>query len=228
MDYTSSLTTAKWPSDEIILRGRFVALEPLAEVHIDELWPIVFSPEVVQATWWDYLHTPPITNYDALKEMIERRINCVDGIFYAIVDSLLRNAVGWVCLNHIWTEEKKADIGIFLPSPELQKTPRATDALYLLLHCAFEELGFETLYWKTDTLHAASRQAAARLGFTLERVVEDEAVVSGNSTEMAIYTLRLERWNVMRFALARWVDQSNFDEDGKQKRRLQELVDEPS
>ena len=228
MDDTSPST---WPSKDATFHGHFVSLTPLAETYIDDLWPIVSSPEVTKAEWWEYLHAPPITTYENLKEIVEHRVNLKEGQLWAILDSTSQKAgagagpgaVGWVSLANIALRDRKADVGIFLPSPSMQKTPRSTEAIYLLLSYAFEELDFECLYWKTDALNSNSRRAAERLGFVLLQVVAGAAVVEGKIRNMAIYRLKRESWEVGRVAMKEWLEPSNFEEDGVQRKRLEEV-----
>ena len=229
MDITDSdpqTRPSKWPSKDIVLRGRFVNLAALTSADIDQLWTVVSSPEVARAPFWEYLHHPPFTDYNSFKAIVESRFNNVsDGVFYAIVDLSEGTCAGWVCLNKIEIGEKKADAGIFLPLSSMQRTPRATEAMLLMLGYTFEALGFERVGWGTDGANIASQRAAERLGFVLEQALMGFAVVDGKSRDKAVYVMTCERWGSRKTALDKWLDPCNFDDDGRQRRRLEQFRD---
>ena len=71
-----------------------------------------------------------------------------------------------------------AEVGYISYSSALQRTTAATEAMYLMAAHAFDVVGFRRYEWKCDALNAASRSAAARLGFTYEGVFR-QAVSQG-------------------------------------------------
>ena len=59
------------------------------------------------------------------------------------------------------------EVGNVLYSPQLQRTPLATEAQYLAARYAFETLGYRRYEWKCNALNAPSRRAALRYSFSL-------------------------------------------------------------
>ena len=59
----------------------------------------------------------------------------------------------------------------------LQRTAAATEAMYLMLRRAFDELGYRRYEWKCDSFNEPSRRAAARLGFQRMKACSAQAVV---------------------------------------------------
>ena len=57
------------------------------------------------------------------------------------------------------------EVGGIIYSPDLQRTPAATEAMYLMASHVFDELGYRRYEWKCDALNARSMAAARRLGF---------------------------------------------------------------
>ena len=53
-------------------------------------------------------------------------------------------------------------------SPLLKQTRMATEAHYLLMRYAFEQLGYRRYEWKCDSCNQPSYNAALRLGFRYE------------------------------------------------------------
>jgi len=62
-------------------------------------------------------------------------------------------------------------------SAVLQKSVAATEAVFLLLERAFDELGYRRVQWSCDALNNDSRAAAERFGFILEGVLRNHKVV---------------------------------------------------
>jgi RimJ/RimL family protein N-acetyltransferase len=54
------------------------------------------------------------------------------------------------------------EVGHLAYSPALQRTPLATEAMYLMMRRAFDELGYRRTEWKCDSLNAPSVAAALR------------------------------------------------------------------
>jgi RimJ/RimL family protein N-acetyltransferase len=119
---------------------------------------------------------------------------------------------GVIEIGHIW-------FGV-----PLQRTPAATEAIYLLVRHALDELGYRRLEWKCNALNAASRRAAERFGFSFEGVFRKHMVVKGRSRDTAWYAITDDEWPSIRHGFEAWLSQENFDSDGKQRRRLGELI----
>ncbi|HET9578546.1 MAG TPA: GNAT family protein, partial [Usitatibacter sp.] len=105
-------------------------------------------------------------------------------------------------------------------SPLLQRTAAATEAIFLMLRRAFDELGYRRVEWKCDSLNAPSRAAALRFGFAFEGLFRQAVVYKGRSRDTAWYSIIDREWPARRAAFERWLDAGNFDEAGRQRARL--------
>lgn len=83
--------------------------------------------------------------------------------------------------------------------------------------------GFRRYGWKCDALNARSRAAALRLGFTFEGIFRQSTVYKGRSRDTAWYSVIDREWPELERAFVRWLDPQNFDEQGRQRRRLEEF-----
>lgn len=120
-------------------------------------------------------------------------------------------------------EQLRLEIGWVLFSPALQRTTGATEASYLLLKYAFEELGYRRVEWKCNALNEGSRRAAERLGFVFEGVFRQHMVVKGRNRDTAWFSMLREEWDCrgVKEALEDWLAEDNFDESGAQRRSLE-------
>ena len=90
-----------------------------------------------------------------------------DPLFFTIFDAEGR-AVGVASLMRIDRANGVIEIGHLNFSPLMQRTPIATEAIFLMLERAFDDLRYRRCEWKCDSLNLPSRAAAERFGFTYE------------------------------------------------------------
>ena len=112
------------------------------------------------------------------------------------------------------------EVGHLAFSPLLQRTPAATEAMYLMMRHAFE-LGYRRYEWKCNALNAPSCRAAERLGFTFEGIFRQATISKGRNRDTAWYSIIDREWPAIRAAFEDWLDPSNFDADGRQREPLQ-------
>lgn len=105
----------------------------------------------------------------------------------------------------------------------LQRTPAATEAMYLLIRRVFDELGYRRYEWKCNNLNAASKCAAERLGFTYEGVFRQLGVFKGRNRDTAWFSILDREWPANKVAFEAWLAPENFDENGNQRMSLSEL-----
>jgi RimJ/RimL family protein N-acetyltransferase len=113
------------------------------------------------------------------------------------------------------------EVGHLAFSPALQRTPAATEAMYLMMRRVFDELGYRRYEWKCDSLNAPSVAAAKRLGFRFEGTFRQAVVMKGRNRDTAWFSIIDGEWPALRSAFEQWLDPSNFDATGAQRRRLE-------
>jgi RimJ/RimL family protein N-acetyltransferase len=104
--------------------------------------------------------------------------------------------------------------------PRLQRSRAATEAMFLLMRHAMDELGYRRLLWKCNALNAPSRRAAERLGFVHEGELRAHMVVKGRRRDSAYFSILAEEWPARREAIAAWLDDANFDAAGRARTSL--------
>ncbi|KAL4974667.1 acyl-CoA N-acyltransferase [Aspergillus desertorum] len=210
------------------LTGRTVDLVPLSVTHADELFPLVNNADPTQTALWDYIPDGPYNDVAHLRANFAARVPSVDPIFFAILDTrpsrpTTGNAIGYIAFMSISPEHRRLEIGHVIFTKALQRTTGATEAVYLLLRHAIEELGYRRVEWKCNALNEGSRRAALRLGFQFEGIFRQHMVVKGRNRDTAWFSILREEWTQLRESFERWLDEGNFDEKGVQRRRLEEF-----
>jgi RimJ/RimL family protein N-acetyltransferase len=116
------------------------------------------------------------------------------------------------------------EIGFINYSPLLQRKPAATEAMYLMMARVFDELGYRRYEWKCDSLNAASRAAAVRLGFQYEGHFRQAVVNKGRNRDTLWYSILDSEWPALKRAYGEWLAPANYDAEGRQRRSLGELT----
>lgn len=210
------------PPARASLAGRFCQVAPLEiERHAEDLYA-AYAADADQRVW-TYLPYGPFDNVAGYIDWMRRTCGGDDPLFAAIIDHACAKAVGVASYLRIQPAAGSIEVGHVNFSPRLQRTPIATEAMYLMMRHAFA-LGYRRYEWKCDALNAPSRAAAQRLGFSFEGVFRQAAVYKGRNRDTAWYAVIDQEWPALEAAFQQWLDPSNFDERGQQRVRLSTLT----
>jgi RimJ/RimL family protein N-acetyltransferase len=208
------------PVNRQVLRGSRVRLEPFdAAKHEASLYESLHDQEA-DPHLWDYLPYGPFGRRE-WHTWFTVSAASTDPLFFALVVQGV--PAGQASYLRIEPEHGVIEIGHIALGPSLQRTPAATEALFLLARHAFDELGYRRLEWKCDALNARSRRAAERLGFTFEGIFRQHMIVKGRNRDSAWFSIIDGEWPARRAAFERWLAADNFDEAGSQRRSLGEI-----
>jgi RimJ/RimL family protein N-acetyltransferase len=208
------------PDDPMVgTRCRVERLEPAR--HVDDLW----AAHAVEPTGrgFTYFSTGPFASKDEYRAWLDQVAPLADPRFFTIVDLTNGRAVGVASYLRIDPANGVIEVGNIHFSPLLQRTPAATEAMYLMMRRAFA-LGYRRYEWKCDALNAPSRRAAERFGFTFEGIFRQAIVYKGRNRDTAWYAIVDRDWPAIQAAFETWLAPANFDEHGAQRRSLGDLT----
>jgi RimJ/RimL family protein N-acetyltransferase len=151
-----------------------------------------------------------------------------DRMVWAVRPLTTGTASGWLSLMDIQPKNASIELGSIWFSPSLQRTRAATEAMFLLLRLAADDLGYRRLVWKCNALNAPSKRAAERLGFVYEGRHRWHTISKGRQRDTDWYSILADEWPRCRDALVAWLDPANFAPDGTAQRGLAELRDQLS
>jgi RimJ/RimL family protein N-acetyltransferase len=202
--------------------GRFCRLEPLDPVrHAAPLFTANAADK--EGRSWTYLPYGPFSTLQSYRDWLSTFCLGTDPLFFAIVDRSDGQPAGVASYLRITPVVGTIEVGHIHYSPRLQRTPAATEAMYLLMKRAFE-LGYRRYEWKCDSLNAASRAAAQRLGLSFEGLFRQATVYKHRNRDSAWYAAIDTEWPALCEAFQTWLDPNNFDGNGQQRRRLGDLT----
>jgi RimJ/RimL family protein N-acetyltransferase len=197
-------------------RGSAVDLEPLHVRHAPDLWRASQGADDT----WAYLGYGPFADEAALARFLGGFATTHDPMAWAVRPHVTGTADGWLTLMEIQPAHAHIEIGNIWFSPRMQRSRAATEAMFLLMRHAMDDLGYRRLTWKCNALNMPSRRAAARLGFTYEGTLRNVLVVKGRRRDTAWFSILGDEWPARRDAIALWLDDSNWGPDGAPRQGL--------
>lgn len=224
-DVVQGWQVARTPTLEV-LTGRFCRLERLdPQRHADQL----FASDSLDTDGasWTYLPYGPFADRSAYQQWVAEVAACVDPFFYAVIttdpltDQGPDTAAGVLSYLRITPAAGSIEVGHIRLSPLLQQRRAATEAQFLVMQHAFDDLGYRRYEWKCDALNAPSCAAAGRLGFRYEGTFRQAVIVKGRNRDTAWFSITDVEWPRIREAFTAWLSPDNFDDDGRQRAPLQ-------
>ena len=212
------------------MNGRYVTLEPLdADRHTASIWNAVRGHDEV----WTWLSDGPYECEADLYGALAEKQASSNAVFLAILPEGVQEppgaagypaAAGYASYMRIEPSHGVVEVGNILLSPRLQRTRAATEAMYLMARHVFEDLGYRRYEWKCNAQNEPSRQAALRLGFSFEGIFRQHMIIKGRNRDTAWFAMLDCEWPERMRTFKAWLDPSNFDSDGGQKRSLREFA----
>lgn len=198
------------------LTGARVRLEALnANKHAAELFDEMDGHDRL----WDYMPYGPFPGKQAYAQWISETVADEAHLFYAVRNLATGRAEGVASYLRINPGAGSVEVGHICLSPALQRTPAATEAMFLMMQWAFEA-GYRRYEWKCNALNIPSRRAAQRLGLSYEGVFRQAAVIKERNRDTAWFAAIDSEWPRLREAFSAWLDPSNFDARGVQRKAL--------
>ena len=207
-----------------VLAGRHCRVEPIDPArHGRDLYAAYALDR--EHRLWTYLFSGPYRSEDEFLTWLAPKPASEDPLFFAFVDASSGRATGLGSYLRIDPPHGVIEVGHLAFSSLLQRTAASTEAMYLMMKHAFG-LGYRRYEWKCDSLNAASRRAAERLGFTFEGIFRQAIVYKGRNRDTAWYSIVDGEWPALERGYAAWFDAANFDAAGNQRRSLGECLRE--
>lgn len=200
------------------MKGRFVRADLFdATRDAQALFHAIAGPQ--NDALWTYIPFGPLDDAAQLAAMFsfaKEKMGWRTYLFRSPQDEVL----GTASYMRIRPEHGSAEIGSVIFSNQLKRTPAATEAMYLMAHHLFVDLGYRRYEWKCDVENEASKRAAARLGFSYEGCFRQDMVVKGRNRDTCWFSMLDSEWPQIKNAFEAWLAPENFDCDGVQKHPL--------
>ena len=192
-------TTPPLVVEPVTLPGRHVRLEPLAENHLDELWPVASEAALWQ--WIPY----PVRSKDDLRAYIATALEGrAAGHMLPFVNRLVETgqAIGSSRFGNIAPADYRAEIGWTWVGGPWQRSAANSEAKLLMLDHAFGTWHCHRVEFKTDSLNEKSRAGLLGIGATFEGTFRNHVVThTGRMRHSAYYAIVDDDWPAVRSRL---------------------------
>ena len=173
------------------LVGRIVTLEPLERRHVPGLREAAADERI-----WRWMTTTDVDVW------IAAALAATGTYHFAVIGG--GAVVGSTSYLNVVPEHRRLEIGNTWNRPSTWGTGANTEAKYLLLRHAFEELGMLRVEFKTDAENDRARAALAAIPAEFEGVHRKHMVVrDGERRDSAWYAVIDDDWPAVKDALER-------------------------
>ncbi|OTA17553.1 amino acid acetyltransferase [Xenorhabdus vietnamensis] len=183
-------------TDWVTLVGKSVTLVPLSHDRHDEFVRAIKDGQL-HKLW--YTNVPDPLNVHA---EIERRLALhADGSMLPliVIDNATGMAVGMTTYMNIVESIPRLEIGSTWYAHSVQRTAINTEAKFLLLQYAFEELECVAVELRTHFLNHQSRKAIERLGAKLDGILRHHLrAKDGSLRDSCVYSILLNEWPAIK------------------------------
>ncbi|KTS27515.1 GNAT family N-acetyltransferase [Pantoea stewartii] len=209
------------PQSEIF-QGQVCRLEPFSvAAHGAALWQAWSLAE--DGRDWTYLSDGPFDDEAAWLAHARTMEASRDPLHFSVVDRKTDRAVGTLSLMRIDAANGVMEVGFVTFSRLLRQTRMATEAHFLLMRYAFEQLGYRRYEWKCDSCNLPSRRAALRLGFQFEGDFRQARIYKGRTRDTSWFSIIDSEWPQVKAGFERWLAETNFTREGQQREKLETL-----
>jgi RimJ/RimL family protein N-acetyltransferase len=207
--------------ERIVHTGRACQLEPLSVDHSAELWEAIqLDPDGAN---WTYSPAVKPSGRDECDRFVAQIAASGDPLYFAVRDLGTGKPAGWATFMRIDPPAGVIEVGSIHYTEALKRTVAATEAMYLMMRHAFEDLGYRRYEWKCHSLNEPSKRAAERYGFVYEGTFRQAMVLKGRSRDTTWYSIIDSEWPAVKAGFEAWLDPANFDATGQQIKSLSAL-----
>lgn len=183
------------------LIGQHVRLEPLTLGHAVELLAVLAADPSI----WQWMPSDPPSTRAEMEAFLTRELAAQEAgsvILFTQIEQAAGKVVGSTKYLNISRHDRGLEIGGTWLGKPWQRTAINTEAKYLLLRHAFEDLGAVRVQLKTDARNLQSQAAIARLGAQHEGVLRKHMLVrDGFIRDTVMYSIIAAEWPARKVEL---------------------------
>ena len=202
--------------------GRYVMIEPYRrESHEAALWTALGGQGVSELI--RYFPNGPYEKSSELCDWLDRSSRDQGWVTCIFRSRRTGNVVGMASLMRPDPANGVVEVGSVAHGAAMARSPMSTEAHYLMARHVFEDLDYRRYEWKCHNENAPSKVTAIRLGFQFEGVFRQHIVSKGANRDTAWFSMIDSEWPALKVAFEAWLDPANFDAEGRQKMRLEDI-----
>jgi RimJ/RimL family protein N-acetyltransferase len=169
----------------VVLTGRAIRLEPLAEAHVPDLADAGHDESI-----WRYMAYGNIETEEQMRAWVLDRLEMQErgtDLPFAVVSLKNGRAIGATRYLEIRPLDRAVEIGGTWYGTAYQRTAVNTECKFLLLRHAFETLGCVRVQLKTDLRNLRSQRAIERIGAVNEGLLRNHMILPDGTLRHSVY-----------------------------------------
>ena len=191
--------------DPVTLEGGVVRLVPLGVEHVDGMCEVGLDPEI-----WRWMPTT-VNDRAGMEAFVQESLDMQKagtGLPFATTLRATGQVIGSTRFMNVAVAHRRVEVGGTWIGTAWQRTRVNTEAKYLMLRYAFEQLGCLRVEFKTHARNSRSRAAILRLGAVEEGLFRKHMVQSDGSIRDTVYfSIVDDEWPVVKGRLEARLDQ---------------------
>ena len=212
----------------VTLKGRFLTLETYdRDKHLSGLWDALGGADAIN----DLLKYFPNENYatpDDFDRWLQGARETGGWVTLIAIENATRRIVGMASYMRPDPKNGVVEVGSVAHGPAMKRSPMSTELHYLMAKHVFEGLDYRRYEWKCHNENEPSKVTARRYGFTFEGVFRQHVISRGANRDTAWFSMIDSEWPLIKAGFEAWLSPDNFDADGQQKRKLDDIRGELS
>lgn len=173
------------------LEGDHVLLRPLDRAD---------GPAIVAAAadgrLWELFYTsiPSEATIEAYLDTAERERAVGRALPLVVIHKASGKLVGATRFMRMHKADRRVEIGTTFYAQSVHRTAVNTEAKFLMLRHAFEQLGCQCVQFRTDHLNQASQRAIERLGAKRDGMLRGHRIMNGRVRDTVVYSILAQEW----------------------------------
>jgi len=178
-----------------VLEGAAIRLEPMQEGHLDALCEIGLDPQISRLMPVPFASRSHMASYIRHALAARRALSAIPFVTVLKTGEGGPRIVGATRFLNIEAGSRRMEIGSTWIGKQWQRTRVNTEAKYLMLRHAFEDLQCIRIELKTDSLNETSRRAILRIGAVEEGVLRNAVITSeGRIRHTVLFSIAAFEW----------------------------------
>ncbi len=194
--------------EPVTLTGKVVRLEPLSEAHVPGLTAVGMNDEI-----WRWLPYGVMRNEDDIRPWVQNLLAQIPSgsvMPFAVIHLASGCVAGATRYMDIHPKDYALEIGGTWYGVEFQRTGVNTEAKYLLLRHAFEDLKCIRVQIKTDLRNERSQKAIERIGAVREGILRNNMIMPDGYYRSSVYYSILDsEWPAVQARLEEMMNKVN-------------------
>ncbi|MFN7026168.1 MAG: GNAT family N-acetyltransferase [Pseudorhizobium sp.] len=207
----------------VTLTGRYVTLGPYErETHLSVLWQALGGAEGINELL-KYFPQEAFAEPETFGDWLDAAARELGWVTLVFRDNARKQIVGMASYMRPDPKNGVVEVGSVAHSPQVQRSPLTTEVHYLMARHVFEDLGYRRYEWKCHNENEPSKKSALRYGFTFEGLFRQHMLSKGANRDTAWFSMIDSEWPLLKQSFEAWLAPENFDGEGKQMQRLEEI-----